>query len=136
MIILKPSYDDLCLFNPEPNQAKDLPPHWREIYANFQGLITGMAFIDNEPVAIFGLSGWPTDYRNEAIGWAVLGNNSGPHLLALTRFIKKQLNIFNDVVFLIKRGWEQAERWARMFGFKSVETYPHDENYDVYERAV
>lgn len=77
------------------------------------------AVVDGDPVVCAGtLQQWPGRY----IAWAYMAQDSGPHMLWLTREAKKGLSKLKGRVELtVRSDFPAGIKWAEMLGFK-VET--------------
>lgn len=55
-----------------------------------------------------------------AFCWAVLDQDAGPHMLALTRAIRVHLRAsgFDHIVMAVERDFEAGHRWAALLGFR------------------
>lgn len=70
-----------------------------------------------EPVACAGVvEMWP----NRGHAWALLGDNAGPHMIAITRAIRAFLDALplRRVEMAVDPDFPAALRWARMLGFE------------------
>jgi hypothetical protein len=76
--------------------------------------------VDGRPVACAGfMPQWP----GRTIAWAYLNANSGPHMLFVTRAVRKALDkVKGRIEFAVRRDFDAGHRWARLLGF-DVETY-------------
>ena len=75
--------------------------------------------VDGEPIAIAGvLPQWPG--RNTV--HAILGSDTGPHMLWITREVRKVLDTLKGrVEMTVRCDFDAGRRWAAMLGF-DVET--------------
>lgn len=84
-----------------------------------EGQNSWTAVVDGEVVIIAGtIEHWKG--RHQA--WAYFARNTGPHMLAATRAVKKNLlGVRGRVEFTVRKDFEKGQRWARLLGFE-VET--------------
>lgn len=59
-------------------------------------------------------------WRGRAYAWALLAEDAGPHLLALTREIRSLISKtpFARIEMAVDADFPEARRWAVMLGFK------------------
>ena len=81
--------------------------------------------VDGKPVVCAGtIRQWPGRHT----AWAYLADTTGPHMLWITREVKKVLDkVPGRVEFTVRADFPAGQRWAEMLGFK-VET-PRMEGY-------
>lgn len=76
---------------------------------------TGVA--DSEVIACAGVV---MEWAGRGMCWAIVGENAGPHFRAVHRAVSgflAQTNI-RRLEMVVKKGFPEAHRWARMLGFK------------------
>ena len=101
----------------EPQPAQRMPP---DMYAQALAAPTGgakAALVDGVPIAAAGvLELWPG--RGHA--WALLSVHAGPHLGAITRAIRRQLEALplRRIEMAVDAQFPEAVRWAYMLGFE------------------
>jgi hypothetical protein len=95
------------------------------------------AVVDGEPIGCGGtMQQWPGRH----IAWAYLGQKTGPHMLAITRAVRKHLDTVKGRVELTVRcDFNAGHRWAEMLGFSIecpiLERYgPEGEQHTSYVR--
>jgi hypothetical protein len=99
-----------------PQAGQRLPPeHLREALEGPTGHAwTGI--VDGKPIGCAGvLEVWP----GRGYAWALLDQECGPHLLAITRAVRAKLMAvpFKRIEMAVDADFENARRWARMLGF-------------------
>lgn len=74
------------------------------------------ALRDGHVIAIGGLTRNRADY---ATAWALIGEDAGPALTALTRAVRRVIaaSSFRRIDMLVRSGFQPATRWAWMLGF-------------------
>lgn len=74
------------------------------------------AMVDGEPVACAGLV--PV-WFGRAYAWALLSERAGAHMVAITRAVRRALDMgeFRRVEMAVRAGFAEGERWARLLGF-------------------
>ena len=75
-----------------------------------------------EPIAAAGvLEAW----RGRCAAWAYMSRDAGPHMLYITKAVKKFLNETSRgrIELTVRTDYELGHRWARMLGF-AVENSP------------
>lgn len=109
-------------FEPEHADAMDvqiaqrMTPEERQqaMGESFGDAWTAMA--DGEPVACAGLV--PV-WFGRAYAWALLSESAGAHMVAITRAVRRALDMgeFRRVEMAVRAGFAEGERWARLLGF-------------------
>lgn len=84
-----------------------------------------------------GVTGVP---RSALVGWALLSEDSGPYMTALTRAVRHMVwNGFAPArVILVRDGFVAGERWAGLLGFRRSDASPitvGKSAMGIYERA-
>lgn len=59
-------------------------------------------------------------WENRAVAWALIAAEVGPHMVSLTRAVKRAFSLhhFRRVETSVACDFEQGHRWARMLGFE------------------
>jgi hypothetical protein len=105
--------EHLVGFVPQPGQATDFalqpeaPPHeqaWTALHAEQVLCVGGFTAI------------WP----GRAVGWMLLSVQAGPHMLGLTRVVRRRIAEFevDRLELYADASFPQAQRWAEMLGFE------------------
>ena len=73
------------------------------------------AVVDGEPIGCGGtIQQWPGRH----IAWAYLGEASGPHMLSITRAVRRHLNsVSGRIEVTVRCDFEAGHRWAELLGF-------------------
>lgn len=75
------------------------------------------AFVGDQPLAACGLMDiWP----GRAMAWAFLDERAGPHMLAITRSVRRFLDLKapRRTELYVDAGFEAGYRWANLLGFE------------------
>lgn len=106
--------DHLKAISVQPAQAAE--------YAHADALASPLgigwaALVDGEPVACAGLV---EVWEGRAYAWAILSDNAGPYMRALTREIRSRLDAapFRRIEMAVDAEFEAGARWAEMLGFR------------------
>lgn len=69
---------------------------------------------------VVGCAGIVPIWQGRSFVWALLGKGCAPHMLAITRLVREQLDAHENrrIEATVLHGFEAGERWARMLGFK------------------
>lgn len=101
----------------------------------------GMAFtvmLNGRPVAAGGLAEIHGHY---ATAWALVGQDAGPAMTAMTRAVRRVLasRAYERVDVTVRRDFEAGHRWAWLLGFEKFGTLrkwgPDRADYTLYERV-
>lgn len=67
-----------------------------------------------------GCGGFIEHWQGRATAWAILSDDAGPHLLALTREVRRRLirHSAGRIEAQTLLGFQPAARWARLIGFE------------------
>lgn len=87
-----------------------------ELAASLVGDLTFTAMADGEPIAVGGVT--PL-WENRALAWTFIGENAGPHFVALHRAVRRVLDLapYRRIEADTPCEFEQGHRWLRMLGF-------------------
>lgn len=107
---------------------------WAENIAKCGPAYTGM--IENTPIVCAGIA---PQWHGRSMAWAVLGEGSGPHMIAITRAVKSFLDSRPEerLEMQVKADFKPAHRWAKMLGFEwegTMRKYCNGEDFDLYSR--
>ncbi len=74
------------------------------------------AEVDGEPIACAGLI---EVWEGRAYAWALIGRNAGPWMAAITRAVRRALDVapFRRVEMAVDATFEAGNRWALLLGF-------------------
>lgn len=125
--------DHLKAMRLQPSQAGRSHLLQGEVLEFLAGLEAYTAFADGQPVAACGLAEiWP----GRAMAWAFLAENAGPHLVGITRAVRKFLDLKAPArtELYVDADFEPGRRWAEMLGF-SCETPQPMRNFEPDGRA-
>lgn len=96
------------------------------------------AMVGDEVIAVVGRA---RQWDRRWVVWAMLSKNAGPHMLAVTRFTKRLLELGRmdgRMELMVKSSFSAGHRWARILGFK---WHHHEEQFlpggvdaDIYVR--
>lgn len=75
------------------------------------------AIVDGRPIACAGIV---EQWAHRGLAWALLGEESGQHFVAITRAVKRMLAIahYHRIEMHVNAEFPQAMRWAEMLGFE------------------
>jgi hypothetical protein len=75
------------------------------------------ALLEGKPIAC---AGFQNCWEGRAIAWAVLSDQAGPHMLSLTRAVRKALELYpaERIEAHAMLGFRPAERWLKALGFE------------------
>lgn len=89
------------------------------VAAQLQSQNSWTGVIDGEPLVC---AGTMKQWEGRHIAWAYLAQNTGPHMLWITREVKKALaGIEGRIEFTVRADFAAGHRWAEVLGFE-VET--------------
>jgi hypothetical protein len=79
---------------------------------------------------VVGCAGFIPTWSNRAMVWALIGTRCGPHMLAITRFVRAKMTERPEtrIEATVLTGFARGERWATMLGF-TCETPDGMKNY-------
>lgn len=111
-------YDWLVEHSPTPGEGRGM-----KLDAKTRGQLesenswTGV--VDGSPIVCAGtIQHWPG--RHQA--WAYLSRDTGPHMLWITRQVKRVVDqVKGRVEFTVRSDFEAGQRWAELLGFR-IET--------------
>lgn len=68
---------------------------------------------------VLGIGGVVRPWAGRAVAWSVLSAEAGPHMLAITRAVKRFFALLPDrrIEISVRRDHNAAHRWARQLGF-------------------
>lgn len=110
-------YDVLRASNPVADGGQFVASPTMLAQIERQNSWTGM--VDGVPLVSAGtIQVWPGRHT----AWAYLGKNTGPHMVWITRQVKKQLAmVVGRIELTVRSDFPMGQRWAEMLGFH-VET--------------
>lgn len=75
------------------------------------------ALVDGRPIACAGLA---EQWQGRALAWALLANDIRPHFVAVTRAVKRALDLsdYRRIEAQVDAEFGQGIRWAQMLGFE------------------
>lgn len=94
-------------------------PSVTEAYAR-ELCAAGPAFAAVHDGRVLGAAGLLPQWEGRAIAWALLSDAAGPHMLAITRAVKRFLAMqgYGRVETWAEVHFEPAHRWLKMLGFE------------------
>lgn len=99
----------------QPNQSLPRGEFLRALSTPAGEAYTGM--VDGRPI---GCAGVVEMWQGRALAWALLSEDAGPHMIAVTRAIRFFLGTvpFRRVEMAVDAEFPAAIRWAEMLGFE------------------
>jgi hypothetical protein len=114
---------DIISYRPE-HLAQIKLQHMQEILQNTDhanGLTEStMAWTAKRGDEVVCIAGVAEIWTNRGMAWVLLSETAGRDLLAITRALKRylSLNEYKRLEAVVSCQWPEAQRWARMLGFR------------------
>jgi len=90
--------------------------------------------------AILAAAGFVPQWDNRALVWALISKEVGPHMVGLTRAVKRALSLhhYRRVETHVASDFAEGHRWARLLGFEREGRMraftPQGDDCDLYAR--